>query len=208
LGRELAKVLQEAGRVVVNVSRRPCEFAEYNFLHDLTHPQEIEAAAKEICALKEPLEAVVNAAAVMSVQPLGKVTAAEVTSVMDTNIKGAILLVSALADRIDKDGTDVVNVSSTVGAKGYVEQAAYGASKWAMRGFSQNLQAEFRGKPSRVISFCVGGMRTRMGEKIGLTMTDPENWMDPHDIAVCLQQLLDLPKSVEVSEIVINRKSA
>lgn len=99
-----------------------------------------------------------------------------------------------------------MNVSSTVGTKGCEGQAAYGASKWAMRGFSENLRVEFKGKKSRVISFCVGGMRTEMACKIGKPMTDPENWMEPYAIAIFIKQILDLPKNAEVSEVLINRK--
>lgn len=33
-----------------------------------------------------------------------------------------------------------------------------------------------------------------------------EVWMNPNDVAYLIKQTLDLPKSMEVSEIVINRK--
>lgn len=207
LGRQVAKVYQQSGKTVVNISRRKCEYATINLLHNLREGSEIELAASEVAAIDEPLEAIVNCAAVMSVQPLGEVTEDEIKRVMSTNVKSAILLVSNLIKRIEKDGTDIVNVASTVGTKGYVEQAAYGASKWAMRGFSQNLQAEFKDKKPRVISFCVGGMRTNMAEKIGIEVKDPENWMDPEAIAVFMKQILELPKNAEVSEIIINRKT-
>lgn len=206
LGKELAKVYNDAGKTVVNISRRECKYATHNFLHDLREGNEILAAANEVDNLAEPLEAIVNCAAVMSIQPLGEISEEEIKRVMSTNVKAAILLVSGLAERIDQDSTDIINVSSTVGTKGYIEQAAYGASKWAMRGFSENLHAEFSGKKSRVISFCVGGMRTNMGEKVGKKMLDPENWMDPAAIATFMKQILDLPKNAEVSEIIINRK--
>jgi NADP-dependent 3-hydroxy acid dehydrogenase YdfG len=100
-----------------------------------------------------------------------------------------------------------VNVSSTVGLKAYPEQAAYGASKWAMRGFSQNLQVELK-STNRVISFCVGGFKSDIAKKVtGKDLPDPENWMNPEDISIFMKQILDLPKSMEVSEIVINRKT-
>ncbi len=206
LGKEIAKVYNESGQMVVNISRRQCEYAAVNLLHDLREAAEIEQAAKEIAKIDEPLNAIINCAAVMSIQPLGTVTDDELRRVMATNVESAILLVSHLIERINTDETDIVNVASTVGTKGYVEQAAYGASKWAMRGFSQNLQAEFKDKKPRVISFCVGGMRTTMGDKIGKYITDPENWMDPRAIAIFMKQVLELPKNAEVSEIIINRK--
>lgn len=207
LGREIARIYNNAGVTVVNISRRECEYASYNLLHNLQEGKEIKQAAKEVSAIDEPLEAIINCAAVMSIQPLGEVTEDEIKRVMSTNVKSAILLVSDLIKRIERDGTDIVNVASTVGTKGYVEQAAYGASKWALRGFSQNLQAEFKDKAPRVVSFCVGGMRTNMAEKIGIPMKDPNNWMDPAAIAAFIKQILELPKNAEVSEVIINRKA-
>ncbi len=209
LGHQLAKLYQESGKTVVNISRRECEYADVNLLYNLREGSEIEKAAKEIAAIDEPLEAIVNCAGVMSLQPLGKITEDEIKRVMSTNVKSAILLVSNLAERIKKDGTDILNVASTVGLKGYVDQAAYGASKWAMRGFSANLQVELKDTPCRVISFCVGGFNSDIAKKVtGKDIADPENWMNPADIAKYMKQTLELPKSMEVSEIVINRKAA
>jgi len=209
LGYQLAKLSKEAGKTVVNISRRECEYADVNVLHNLREGSEIEKAAEEVAAIDEPLEAIVNCAGVMSIQPLGEITEDEIKRVMSTNVKSAILLVSNLADRIKKDGTDIVNVASTVGLKGYVDQAVYGASKWAMRGFSANLQVELKDTPCRVISFCVGGFNSDIAKKVtGQEIADPENWMNPEDIAKYMKQILDLPKIMEVSEVVINRKSA
>ncbi len=209
LGHQLAKLYKESGKTVVNVSRRECEHADVNLLHNLREGPEIEKAAEGVAAIDEPLEAIVNCAGVMSIQPLGEITEDEIKRVMSTNVKSAILLVSNLADRIKRDGTDIINVSSTVGLKGYVDQAVYGASKWAMRGFSANLQVELKDTPCRVISFCVGGFNSDIAKKVtGKDIADPENWMNPADIAKYMKQTLELPKSMEVSEIVINRKAA
>lgn len=207
LGYQLAKLYQQAGKTVVNVSRRACEYADINALHDLCSGSEVAKAAMEIAAIDERIEAIVNCAGVMSIQPLGEITEAEIDRVMATNVNAAILLVSALAERIKSDGTDIMNVASTVGFKGYIDQAAYGASKWAMRGFSANLQVEFKDTPCRVISFCVGGFNSDIAKKVtGRAIVDPQNWMDPKDIALYMKQILELPKNMEISEVIINRK--
>jgi 3-oxoacyl-[acyl-carrier protein] reductase len=110
--------------------------------------------------------------------------------------------------RIKKDGADIVNVASTLGLKGYVDQAAYVSSKWAMRGFSANLQTELKDASCRVISFCPGGFKS----KLFLTATGVDNtensneWMSPKDLARLMKTILDLPKNMEVSEIIVNRK--
>ncbi|PIT93186.1 MAG: hypothetical protein COU06_01385 [Candidatus Harrisonbacteria bacterium CG10_big_fil_rev_8_21_14_0_10_38_8] len=209
LGLQLAKLYKEEGKTVVNISRRKSEFADHNILENLREGENIERATQAVLALEEPLEALINCAAVMSVQPLGEITEDEVKRVMSSNVKPAILLVSNLIERIRKDGTDIVNVSSTIGFKAYEDQALYGVSKWAMRGFTKNLQLELKNTKSRVISFCPGGFKTKMYEKAtGIDNTEDESqWMKAEDVAKALKQTLDLPKNMEVSEIIINRKS-
>jgi len=210
LGHELAKLYKEAGKKVVNISRRKCEYADENILLSLREGADIEKAANAVEAISEPLEAIINCAGVLSIQPLGKITEDEVERVMSTNVKSAILLISNLADRIKKDGTDIVNVASTVGLKGCVDQAVYGASKWAMRGFSANLQAELKDTPCRVISFCPGGFKSKHFEKAtgDDNTTNEGEWIKPADIAMFMKQILDLPKNMEVTEVIINRKQA
>ncbi len=208
LGLQLAKLYKEAGKNIVNISRRKSEFASSNIICDLSDEEQIKKAVAEILKIDEKLEAVINCAGVLSVQKLGEISGVEFDRLMSVNVKAAILLISNLIEKIKKDEADIVNVSSTVGLKGYANQAVYGASKWAMRGFSANLQVELKGTKSRVISFCPGGFKTKLFEKAtGVDNTeDGSQWMKAEDVAMALKQTLDLPKNMEVGEIVINRK--
>lgn len=207
LGLQVAKLYKKAGKKVVNISRRESEYADVNICLSLREGPDIVEAAKRVLAIEGPLEAVINCAGVFSAQKLGEITEDEIKRLMSTNVKSMILLVSHLIDRIRADGTDIVNVASTIGLKGYVDQAVYGASKWAVRGFSKNLQEEFKGRPNRVISFCPGGFKSKLVEKAtGADNTSDGCWMEAGDIALALKQTLDLPKNIEVSEIVLNRK--
>lgn len=210
LGKQLAKLYAEAGKTVVNISRRICEYADYNVEVNLREGKEIEKAADAVLTIDEPLEAIINCAAVYSRQSVGKITEDEIKRVMSTNVKSAVLLVSNLHERILKDGTDIVNVSSTAGLKGNAGEAVYGASKWAIRGFTASLQTELKDTASRVISVVPGGMKTGLFDKTD-GVDDPTTkgeWMDPADVALYIKQTLDLPKNIEVSELILNRKQA
>ncbi|MFA7285433.1 MAG: SDR family NAD(P)-dependent oxidoreductase [Candidatus Paceibacterota bacterium] len=208
LGKQVAKLYKEAGKKVVNISRRESEYADINICVSLREGEEIKKASDEILKMNEPIESIINCAGVLSVQKLGEITEDEIKRLMSTNVKSQILLISNLYKKIIEDKTDIVNVASTIGLKAYVDQAVYGASKWAVRGFTKNLQEEFKGKPNRIISFCPGGFKTKLFEKAtGIDNTEKgDEWMKPEDLAVLLKQILDLPKNMEVSEIVINRK--
>lgn len=210
LGRELAKLFVGDGRRVIGLSRSPClEGVEY-IKTDLLNESSISKAAEFINKDKETLEILINCAGVLSVEKINNLTLKEIDRVLATNIRAPLLLTSKLMEKIKRDGADIVNVASSVGLKGYSDQAAYGSSKWAVRGFSANLQIELKNYPCRVISFCPGGFRTKLFEKAtGVDNTTNEGeWMRVADIAKCLKQLLELPKNMEVTEIIINRKQA
>ena len=208
LGLELARLYQAKGVTVVNVSRRKSACADINLLHDLSKGDEVKGAAQKILELNEPLAALVNCAGVLTVEELGRISDAEIERTMTINVNAPILLVSELTQRIKKDGSDIVNVSSTMGVRGKAGNLVYGASKWALRGFSANLQVDLKNTPSRVISFCPGGFSTRIFEKIAGADNSLKKGalMSAVDVAICLKQLLDLPKNMEVTEIIITRK--
>ncbi|HWB39472.1 MAG TPA: SDR family NAD(P)-dependent oxidoreductase [Candidatus Saccharimonadales bacterium] len=207
LGLEVAKLYKAAGKTVVNVSRHESKYADVNLLHDLRKGSEITAAANEIMALKEPLEVLINCAGVYTNEPLGQITEEEIKRNMATHVKAPILLVSTMIDRIKRDGTDVANVVSAVATKANPNEAVYGASKWALRGFTQNLQLELKDTSCRVIGFYPGGFGTDLFLKATGKDVDREKFMRAADVALCLKQLLDLPRNIEISEIILNRKN-
>lgn len=205
LGLELAKLYKEAGKVVVNISRRECKYAEHNIVLNLREGAEVQEAARRVLEMSEPIEALVNSIGTFSTEPFGDITEDEIKRLMSTNVKAPMLLTSELIERIKSDGTDVLNVISTAGTKGNPKHPVYVASKWAERGYTKALQEELKGTKCRVISFCPGGMQTGFFEKTGENPTD-NSWMQPKDVAVLMKNILDLPKNMEVSEIIVNRK--
>ena len=208
LGLEIAKVFKADGKKVVNVSRRQSLVADINVLCDLSKPEEIQKAVKEILAIDEPLEVLINNAGIWTEEPMDKISDEAAETAWAVNAKAPMLLTSGLMDRIKKDQADVVNVVSSAGLEGSSHHAAYVASKWAERGFTKSLQQELKGTLSRVIGFYPGGIST------GLFVKDTDNditqdgsyWMDPVALATCIKQLLDLPKGIEVTEIRLERK--
>ncbi|HOY46811.1 MAG TPA: SDR family NAD(P)-dependent oxidoreductase [Candidatus Dojkabacteria bacterium] len=210
LGRELSKLLIKDGKRVFGLARNKCEAGVIHIKTDLLDEASITSAVDQILKEEESLEAVINCAGVISLEKINALSSSEIERVLATNVKAPMLLVSKLMDRIQKDGSDILNVASTVGFKGYADQAAYGVSKWAMRGFSTNLQTELKDTSCRVISFCPGGFVSRFFAKVtGIENNlDPKEWMKASDLAKLMWQVLQLPKNMEVSEIIINRKTS
>ena len=206
IGEELAKLYQKDGKKVVNISRHESKFAEINIVKDLQKGSEIQIAAREVEGINEPVEAIINCVGVYTQQEFAEITEDEIKRLMESNVKAPMLLISELMDRIKKDSADVLNVVSKAGTEGSSHNPLYATSKWAERGFTLSLQETLKDTGSRVISFCPGGIKTDLFEKADADV-NVDNWMDPSSIAILIKQILDLPKNIEVSEILINRKS-
>ena len=206
IGLEVAKLYKETGMKVVNVSLHECEHADVNIVKDLREGDGIQEAARVVDDIEEPLEAVINCVGVYTHQEFGKITEEEIKRLMASNVKAPMLLASELIDRIKKDGADVLNVVSKAGTQGSGDNPVYATSKWGERGYTLSLQAALKDTPCRVISFCPGGIRTELFEKAGADV-NTSKWMSPTDIAGLIKQILELPKNMEISEILINRKS-
>lgn len=198
LGLEVAKLYKEAGKKVVNISRRECEYADINICISLREGPELREIANKVLEIQEPLETIIHCAGIYSKKPYGEITEDEIKLLMSSNVKPSLLLTSFLIERIESDETDILIVTSTAGIKGDASGPVYSASKWAARGIAKGLQDHFTGKPNRVIDFCPNGFAPNADIGSGNMRTE--------DIAIALKQVLDLPKNVEVSEIVINGK--
>ena len=209
LGKQVAKLYQEDGKKVVNISRTESEFADVNIKCDLMDSAQITQAVKQINKMDEPIEALINSAAVVSYEDIDKLTPSELDKMLKTNVSGMMLLVSGLISKIKKDEGDILNVGATIAKRaGGPQQSVYSVVKWAVRGFTENLQEELKNTKCRVVNFLVGGFQSQLHEKVtGKSLDKPDDWMPAEDVALCLKQTLEMPKTMEISEIVINRKT-
>lgn len=209
LGFATAKALSDKGYTVFSLSRTNPSDNKLNHIPlDLTSEASIENAAQKVLNLQTPITALINCAGIMSrFDRTSEKKFDDIVKVFCTNIMGTIFFVNFLLDRIIHDKADIINIASTAGTKGSASEPVYSSSKWAMRGYTKSLQELFKGKVSRAISFCPGGMRNTMLEKItGEQLSDPENWMPVEIIANELVKVIEIPKQAEISEIIINRK--
>ncbi|HEY4963649.1 MAG TPA: SDR family oxidoreductase [Candidatus Saccharimonadales bacterium] len=210
LGLEIAKLLVSKNNTVVSLSRTKPDSEGIDWIKtDLISEESIGNTAEQLLERGEPIQALINCAAITSYEDIDNISALELDRMFKTNVTAPILLTSKLLGRLKRDGSDIVNIGASIALKsGYTQQSVYSTTKWALRGFTQNLAEELKATECRVISFLLGGFNSRMHEKVtGQPIIDLENWMRAEDIATCLVQLLELPKNMEISEILINRKT-
>lgn len=210
LGLAIAELLASKGKKVVSLSRTKPPTNNIDWIKvDLIDGKSVEHAADQLLQQEDTLEALINCAAVTSYEDIDSLTAGELDRMFKTNVTSAMLLTSKLLNRLKQDGADIVNVGATIALKsGYAQQSVYSTTKWALRGFTQNLSDELKPTTCRVTSLLLGGFNSKMHQKVtGKAIADPDNWMRVEDIASYLVQILELPKNMEISEVIINRKA-
>lgn len=206
LGAAFGKLAVDVGHTVVCISRSKPAYDCIHIPADLGRFESIANAAKAVQAGHSRFDALINCAGVIALEPVAAITPENLAHVMQVNVMAPVYLTSQLFDSIKANEADILNVGSTVGTKAYVDQCAYGASKWALRGVSENLRTELKGTKSRVIQFSPGGFKSRLVQKFTQEEADLSAYMEAADLAALMLSILTLPKSVEVSEILVNRK--
>ncbi|HOK51014.1 MAG: SDR family oxidoreductase [Bacteroidales bacterium] len=101
----------------------------------------------------------------------------------------------------------IINISSVVGRKGYVNQAAYTASKHALTGFTKALAKEVQPMGIRVHLISPGGVAT---ETLARTRPDltQNGLMQPEEIAEVIAFLLSMRGNAMIDEINLRRLNA
>ncbi|MEU6735761.1 SDR family oxidoreductase [Streptomyces physcomitrii] len=132
---------------------------------DLADLDQLARTATGILDAHPRITLLVNNAGVGLSGTFGQVTAEEFDWVLRVNFQAPVLLTRALLPRLNESpGSHVVNVSSLFGLIAPPGQAAYAASKFALRGFSEALRHELAGAGTGVTTVHPGGVATRIAE--------------------------------------------
>jgi short-subunit dehydrogenase len=136
-------------------------------LVDLADREATERAAAAVLADHDRITLLVNNAGVALSGRLDQVTFEELWWVVEVNLRATAQLTHALLPALlAAPGSHVVNISSLFGLIAPPGQAAYCASKFGVRGFTEALRAEVVPRGVGVTSVHPGGVRTGIGRNI------------------------------------------
>lgn len=130
---------------------------------DVTSPQQWAAAVGAVVERFGALTTLVNNAGVLHRAALADETAAGFEGSWRVNCLGPFLGIQAALPHLrDADGASVVNTCSTGAIRPFPNHAAYGSSKWALRGLTQVAAVELAPAGIRVNSVFPGPVETPM----------------------------------------------
>jgi 3-oxoacyl-[acyl-carrier protein] reductase len=134
---------------------------------DVTDYAAMTKALDEFTKNVAPISGLVNNAGISKDTLLLRLKPDEISQIIDTNLKGAMMVTQALSRNFLKaQNVSIVHMSSIVGLMGNASQAAYAASKAGLIGFSKSIAKELASRNLRSNVICPGFIQTEMTETL------------------------------------------
>lgn len=211
IGRTMAELLARAGARVWVTSRQappsgevaPSAAGEVREVYlDVTREPSVVALFERIDAAYGRLDVLVNNAGIGVFKPVAETTLEEWHRVIDTNLTGVFLCSREAFKRMrTQGGGRIINIASVAGCIPLAENGAYGASKYAVRGFSQILNEEGKDYNIRVSTVTPGAVYTDIWA--GRPGFDRCHMLQPEDVAQTVLDIASRPLHVRIDEVTI-----
>jgi len=219
IGRCIALTLARAGAQVALAARTRAELqavqAEIealggqaaSFVADVTQEADVIALVQQAVDRFGQLDILVNNAGAGVYKPLTETSLREWEQVMAVNARGPFLLCREALPHLKQRGRAyIVNISSVVGVKGYVNQTAYSAAKHALMGLTKALAREVQKDGVRVHAICPGGVDTGLAAQARPDL-DRAELIQPQEIADIVLFLVTRAGNAVIDEIDVRRQS-
>jgi NADP-dependent 3-hydroxy acid dehydrogenase YdfG len=207
LGHAIAAALVKRGFSVINLSRSPGGQDCVNIPTDLTSNASITRALGRIRKKHTDASLLVLCAGVLHWHAAGRNPMASIDNDIAVNLSGMIKIADGVFPFIKKNRGDIVIIGSTSAFRTPVGSSVYCAAKHGVLGYIKALQDECRNEDVRILGIHPGGFKSGFHRK-AKTRIDHSTLMDPDELAELIVSLIALPRNMEVSEIIINRKAA
>lgn len=178
---------------------------------DVTDEQSVISFFEKVEKAHGRMDVLVNNAGMGVFKPLEETTLTEWQEVIQTNLTG-LFLCSREAFKLmkkqtlGKDGVEqkasggrIINIGSVSGYIPIAENGAYGASKYGVRGLTYILNEEGKSHNIRASIVNPGAVYTDIWE--GREGFDPQDMLQPEDIAETILDIAHRPLHVRIDEV-------
>lgn len=221
LGKSTAVKLANDGATVILVAQNQNKLNEvadligdraHVYTCDISLPQQVRETVKKILTDFETVDVLINCAGIWTSEELEKTDPDRRKKVLEVNTLGTIEFTKALEPTFRKQNSGhVLNVISTSGnfdtsSGDNTLWQTYGASKWALSGFTRAFKDSLDGTNIKVTGFYPGGFDSNL--YANANRPDPHNqpWMmQTDDVADALIFCLTRPADVVVEKIILTK---
>lgn len=222
IGCAVSRALAARGYAVANLARNQERLAVLaaelasktrveSYAVDLADDAALRDVARRIAEDFGRLDTLVHSGGRFAEASIASGSIAEFDAIFRVNVRAPLLLSQALLPLLTAARGQVVFVNSSVAQMpARAGQAAYAASKAALRAVADSLRAEVNAHGIRVLTVYPGRTATPMQERLSLAQNKdyrPERLLQAEDVADTIVSALELPRSAEVTDIAIRPMS-
>lgn len=192
------------GKTGANLEKVAEELSEYGVevtmaAADVSNNESVISAVEHIKSELGAIDILINNAGVAKFGKFLELEPEAFKNMIDINLMGVYYVTRAvLPGMIEQNSGDIINISSTAGERGGPVTAAYSASKFGLIGLSESLMQEVRKHNIRVTALTPSTVATDLAIAGNLTDGNPENVMQPEDLAELMVAQLKLHPRVFV----------
>jgi 3-oxoacyl-[acyl-carrier protein] reductase len=181
-----------------------------SLLFDITNEGQMKDALASFSSENGIITGLINNAGISKDQIVLRIKSESVGEVLDTNLKGAIVLTSLLSRQFLKgERVSVINMSSVVGLMGNASQTSYAASKAGLIGFTKSYAKELASRNIRCNAICPGFIQTEMTDALEekakesyLSRIPLKRWGQSKEVANLVLFLLSESSSYITGEVI------
>lgn len=214
LGYELAKVFLKNNFQVIGLSRNKPNLDIIHLEIDLTEEKSINKTIEQIKSKYHDFTWVICCAAIWYIENLENDNFKHTESMFKVNIIWQNYLLSKISNLIKSNNSDLIFIGATIWYKANTFMSMYSVTKWWLRWLIENWRLELKDTNSRVIWIHPGWLDTESNiwsswrETLISEITKKPIWtlLDKTKVAEFIYSTTQLPKNMEISEVIINRK--
>jgi short-subunit dehydrogenase len=218
IGRAMARALARPGMSLFLTGRdagrlrscaRDVEAAAdrvFTYAADLARDEGIRGLLERVGAEAGRTDVLVHAAGSLSLGSIADATGEELDEQARVNLRAPFLLSQAFLPLLRESLGQVVFVNSSAALQPGTDNVLYAATKSALRSLADGFRSYVNASGIRVLSVFPGRTATAMQEAVHsfeARSYEPEDLLQPDDVAEIVTASLGLPRTAEVTEIMI-----
>jgi NADP-dependent 3-hydroxy acid dehydrogenase YdfG len=173
---------------------------------DLTVEKELQDVVRTMVAENRRIDALIHCAAIIVMEPVATASAKDFERQFKTNVLGPFRLTQLLLSRLISSQGQVVFINSSAGLNARASISQYAATKHALKAVADSLRDECNTLGVRVCSLFLGDTATPMQAAIRVQQKrtyEPKRIIQPMDVAAIVIAVLALPRTAEVTDVMI-----